>query len=181
MSEETKKIITSGLLLFAALAWLWPLLLGMQMEMEERKKRNEPPQYDERQRIARLRAGNHTLFVLIGFLIAWTAADKFGRFDWTGSLLDMTLCGLILAWCVWASECILRDAFTTWKDKRKNADALSVYYCGLILFWINPASGPGLCGSWAPFIFACAGTAALFGIVIYKAWKRKKTETGELL
>ena len=58
LSEETKTVITAALLIFAAAAWIWPLALGIHLEQEARKKRNEPPEYDERQRIARLRAGN---------------------------------------------------------------------------------------------------------------------------
>ena len=50
MSEETKTIITVALLVFAAAAWIWPLALGIHLEQEARKKRNEPPQFDERQR-----------------------------------------------------------------------------------------------------------------------------------
>lgn len=177
MSEETKTIITVALLVFAAVAWLWPLLYGMQLEIEAQKKRGDPPQYDERQRIARMRAGNHTLYVLLGFLLAWTAADQIGLFPWTSSILDMTMCALLLAWCVWASDCILHDAFVTWKDKRKDADALSLVYCWMLFFWTNPTdSGPEICDSWLPFIFACVNTAVLIFVVIYKARKWKKAE-----
>lgn len=182
MSEETEKIITVGLLLFAALAWLWPFVAAMNLELEERKKRNEPPQYDERQRIARLRAGNHALFVLLGFLLVWTIVDQFGWAAWTGSVLDMTLCGMLLAWCVWASDCILHDAFVTWKDKRKDADALSLTHCWILLYWTNPMEwGPEICDSWLPFVFACVNTAVLLFVVIYKARKRKKMEAEDAL
>lgn len=180
MSEETKTIVTVGLLLFAAIAWLWPLLLGMHLEMEERKKRKEPPQYDERQRLSRMRAGSHALYAVLGFLLVWAALDQLGRFDWTGSILDMTLCAMLLAWCVWASDCILHDAFVTWKDKRKDADVLSLNYCGLMIFWTRPDSGL-LCESWLPMIFSISSTAVLLGICIYKARKRKKAEIEDAL
>lgn len=176
MSHDTKTIITVGLLLFALAAWLWPLLAAIQIEEQERKKRGEPPQYDERQKIARLRAGNHALFALLGLLLAWTMADQFGWFDWTGSLLDMTICGMILAWGVWAAECILHDAFVTWKDKRKDADALALVYCWMLFFWTNPLAGPKVCDSWIPFCFSCVYVAVLSGIIIYKTRKRKRAE-----
>lgn len=177
MSKETETVITVGLILFAILAWLWPLLAAIQIEEEDRKRRNEPPQYDERQRIARLRAGNHTLFVLLGFLGIWTVVDQFGWFAWTGSVLDMTLCALILSWGVWASECILHDAFITWKDKRKDANALALVYCWMLFFWTNPSdSGPEVCDSWMPFIFSCVYAVVLTGVVIYKVKRRKKAE-----
>ena len=177
MSQETEKIITVALLVFAAAAWLWPLLMGMQFELEARKKRKEPPEYDERQRIARLRAGNHALYALLGFLLLWTVLDQLEWFAWTKSVLDMALCALILAWGVWAADCILHDAFVTWKDKRKDADALALVYCWMLLFWTNPSdSGPEVCDSWMPFIFSCVYVVVLTGVVIYKVKRRKKTE-----
>lgn len=41
MSKETETLIAVGLLLFAALAWLSPLLAAMQIEIDERKKRKD--------------------------------------------------------------------------------------------------------------------------------------------
>ena len=180
MSEETKTIITVALLVFAAAAWIWPLALGIHLEQEARKKRNEPPQFDERQRLAQLRAGNRALYALLGLLIIWTILDHFGWFSWTGFILDMTLCGLILAWGVWASDCILHDAFVPWKDKRKDADASALMYCWMLLFWTNPSdSGPGVCDSRMPFIFSCVYVAVLTGLIIYKMRKRKSAEVEE--
>ena len=162
MSEETKTIITVALLVFAAAAWIWPLALGIHLEQEARKKRNEPPQFDERQRLAQLRAGNRALYALLGLLIIWTILDHFGWFSWTGSILDMTLCGLILAWGVWAS------------------DASALMYCWMLLFWTNPSdSGPGVCDSRMPFIFSCVYVAVLTGLIIYKMRKRKSAEVEE--
>ena len=182
MSEETKTVITVALLVFAAAAWLWPLALGVHLEMEEQKKRNEPPAYDERQRIARLRAGNHTLYALLGFLLVWTVADQFGWFEWTGSVLDMTLCALLLAWGVWASDCILHDALVTWKDKRRDANAFPLIYCWMLFFWTNPTnSGWVGCESWLPFVFACVNTMALVIVILYKARKQKKAEIEDAL
>ena len=181
MSAETKNVVMACLLVFAAAAWLWPMLMGMYLEAEERKKRKEPPEYDERQRIARLRASSHALYVLVLFLIAWTVADQFGWFDWTDSLMDMTPCGLLAAWCVWSSESMLNDAFITWKDKRKDADAISLYYSGLVLWWTNMGSGPHISDSWLPFIFGCVTIFVQIGIIIYKARRRKRAESEELL
>ena len=174
MSEETKTVITVALLVFALAAWLWPLLTGIQFEREARKKRNEPPEYDERQRIARLRAGNRALYALMGFLLVWMIADQFGWFGWTGSIPDMTLCALILTWGMWSSDCILHDAFVPWKDRRKNADALALVYCWMLFSWTNPSdSGPEICDSWMPFIFSCVY------VIICKSRKRKRAEAEE--
>lgn len=177
MTQETKSIVTAALLLFAALAWLWPPLMAMHLEQEDRKKRNEPPPYDERQRLARMRAGNHALYVLLGFLLVWTAADQFGWFWWTGSMLDMTLCGIILAYGVWSADCVLHDAFASRNDKRPDFEFMPLTYCGLMLIWLTPTSSAAkLCDSWLPFIFWSAVMALLICVAIYKIRKRKKAE-----
>ena len=176
MNEETKTVITAGLLLFALAAWFWPLFLAVHLVAGDRKKRGEPPGYDERQKIARLKAGNHTLFVLLGFLGAWAAVDQVGRLPWTGSLLDMTLCALMLAWSVWAADCILHDAFVTWKDKRKNANAIVLTYCVSMSMFVRAFCVSGYCKSWMPFVFACAGAAVLAGVVLYKARQEKAAD-----
>ena len=179
MSNEMKTFITIGLLLFALAAWLWPLLFGVQLELEERKKRGEPPEFDERQRLIRLRAGNHTLFVLLGFLVLWAAADQLGWFAWTSSMLDMTLCALMLAWGVWASDCILHDGFASWKDKRKDADAASLTYCVSMGLFVRSFCASGVCASWVPFIFACANSAALCAVLLYKYRRAKSVAKSE--
>ena len=179
MSEETKTVITAALLIFAAAAWIWPLAMGIHLEQEARKKRNEPPEYDERQRIARLRAGNHALYALLSFLLVWTIADQFGRFDWTGSMPDMTLCALLLSWSVWAGDCILHDGFVSWKDKRKDANASVLTYCISMLFFVRAFCASEVCASWAPFLFACGNAAAMTAVVIWKARKEKQAAAGE--
>lgn len=176
MSEESKTVITVALLAFAAAAWLWPLLMGIQFELEARKKRNEPPEYDERQRIARLRAGNHALFALLGFLGVWMAVDQFGWFAWTGSTLDLTLCALLLAWGVWAADCVLHDAFATWKDKRKDANAAALTFCIPMASFVRSFCVSGACMSWTPFLFACANALILASVIFYKYRKTKKAE-----
>lgn len=175
MTQETKNIVTVALLAFAALAWFWPVLMAIHIEEEDRKKRNEPPPYDERQHLARMRAGNHALYALLGFLLAWAAADQFGWFWWTGSVLDMTLCGMLLAYSVWSADCILHDAIAGWNDRRPDFEFLPLAYCGSIFIWLVPTPGK-LCDSWMPFIFGCAGVVFLLSVAIYKMRKRKKAE-----
>lgn len=176
MSKESQTIITVGLILFAILAWLWPFVAAMQMELEARRKRGEPPEYDERQRIARLRAGNHALFALLGFLGVWMAVDQFGWFAWTGSTLDLTLCALLLAWGVWAADCVLHDAFVTWKDKRKDANAAALTFCIPMASFVRSFCVSGACMSWMPFLFACANALILASVIFYKYRKTKKAE-----
>lgn len=179
MSQETKTIITVALLVFAAAAWLWPLLMGMQFELEARKKRKEPPEYDERQRLARLRAGNHALYAVVGFLLVWTILDQLGRFAWTASMLDMTLCALLLSWGVWAGDCILHDGFVSWKDKRRDANASVLVYCTSMFFFVRSFCASDVCASWVPFLFACGNAAAMAVVVIWKARKEKRAAAEE--
>lgn len=179
MTQETKNIVTTALLLFTALAWFWPLMMAIHMEQEERKKRNELPQYDERQRLARMRAGNHALYVLLGFLLVWTMVEQFKWFPWTGSMLDMTLCGMILAYGVWSADCVLHDAFASWNDKRPDFEFLPLIHCGPIFTWLIPTSGARLCDTWLPFILGCVNIVFLLGVAIYKMRKRKKSEAEE--
>lgn len=114
--------------------------------------------------------------MLLGFLGAWAAVDQVGRLPWTGSLLDMTLCALMLAWSVWAADCILHDAFVTWKDKRKNANAIVLTYCVSMSMFVRAFCVSGYCKSWMPFVFACAGAAVLAGVVLYKARQEKAAD-----
>ena len=181
MSDKTQFAFIIGMLvllfgsyfgIMGAIGWL---------DKKEREKRGEPPRFDERQRIARLRAGNHALYALLGFLLLWTVLDQLEWFAWTKSILDMALCALILTWGVWAADCILHDAFVTWKNKRKDADALTLVYCWTLLLWTNPSdSGPEAVDSWLPFLFLCAYVVILSGIVIYKYRKRKKAEAEDM-
>lgn len=180
MTEETKRIITIALLLFAALAWLWPVLMALHIDQEERKKRGEPPPYDERQRFARMRAGNHALYVLLGFLFVWAMTDQFKWFWWTSSTLDMTLCGMILTYSVWSADCVLHDAIAGWNEKRPDFEFLPLTHTGLILVWLNPKSGARICDSWLPSLFSCAGVVFLLGVAIYKMRKRKKAEAEDM-
>ncbi|MBD5161731.1 MAG: hypothetical protein HDT14_06930 [Oscillibacter sp.] len=176
MSEGTITLITILLVVFALSAFIWPFALGIHLELEGRKKRGEPPDYDERQKLARQRAGNHALYALLGFLGLWVIVDQIGWFAWTSSVLDLVLCALILTWCVWASDCILHDGFSSWKDKQKNADALSGTYSLWIMLFVRPFCEHGITASWMPFIFAFVNIAALLTVVLYKARRDKKLD-----
>lgn len=174
MTKETQTLITVALIGFAVIAWLWPVLLGIHFELEERKKRNEPPDYDERQKLARQRAGNHALYVLLGFLGLWVIVDQIGWFSWTSSVLDMALCAMLLAWGVWMSECILNDAFVTWKNKQLGASGPAVTYITMMMTWTDNFHSTGTADSWMPFIFACGNMAVLCVVMIYKHRRDKR-------
>lgn len=177
MSGKAQTIFLICLLVFVALSWIWPYAMAIQIEWEARKKRGDPPDYDERQKLARLRAGNHALYVLLGFLMLWLIVDQFDWFAWTGAIIDMVLCALMLTWCVWSSECILNDAFVTWKNKQLGASGLALTYASLMLTWINNFKSIGIIDSRIPFVFACGNMAVLCTVMIYKYRKDKKLAT----
>lgn len=179
MSDSTITLITGLLFLFALSAFIWPLALGIHLELEGRKKRGEPPQYDERQKLARQRAGNHAMYVLLTFLVLWAIVNQIGWFAWTDSILDLVLCALILTWCVWASDCILHDGFSSWKDKQKNADNLSGTYSVLIMTFVRTFCENKITASWLPFIFAWVNIAVMLVVVTYKARRDKKAAQEE--
>lgn len=181
MSDGTITVITVLLFVFALSAFVWPLALGVHLELEERKKRGEPPAYDERQKLARLRAGSHAMYTLLFFLVFWAVMDQIGWFDWTSSILDLVLCALMLAWCVWASDCIWHDAFITWKDKRKDADILGMNYSIPMMFFVRAFCAAEITTSWVPFIFACANIVVLCIVVFCKYRRDKKAEKEGLL
>lgn len=176
MAEETKSIITVCLLLFAASAFIWPGAYAIYLEQQQRKK--ELPRFDERQRLARQQAGNHALYVLLGFLVLWAAVNQIGCFAWTDSVLDMALCALLLTWGVWASDCILHDGFTGWKEKN-TSNATALVYCTMMLNFVNTFRMSGIVDSWAPFAFAVGNILLLVVVVLYKG--QKDRQAGETL
>lgn len=172
----TQKVAVVSVLALIMGAYFGALALAGYFDWKERRKRGEPPRYDERQRLVRLRAGNHALAVLTAFLIVWAVVDWMGLFTWTEDIWSMVLCALLLAWGVWAADCILHDGFTGWKQRgASNLLALTVT-SGLLSI-----TRPGLCGSWFPFLFASADFLLLSGVVLYqyRMEKRAQQRAGE--
>lgn len=181
MSEGTITLITVLVFVFALSGFIWPLALGVHLEQEARKKRGEPPAYDERQKLARLRAGNHAMYVLLAFLALWAVVDRTGWFGWTESVLDLVLSAILLAWCVWASDCILHDGFSSWKDKRQDADVMVITYSMPVIMFVRTFCDCGITASWVPFIFACADLIVFCAVLLCKLKRAKRAEKEELL
>ena len=169
MSGKVQTAVLIGVLVLALLAWLGPLAAAVQMEWEAKKKRGGPPDYDERQRLARQRAGNHALYALVGFLALWAVVEQFGWFTWTGAVLDMVVCALLLAWCVWTVDCVLNDA-AAWGNKRFDGDGAALLSAVCMLSCISSIE---IFDSWAPCAFACGNIAALYGARLYKRRKER--------
>lgn len=175
-------IIGRGVLIvtiFIALAGLvWPIAAGVSAARQDRKTRGDPPLFDERQVLARLRAAVHTLFALLGFLVLWTVLDLSGRFSWTGSMTDLLLCALPLVHAVWSADCILHSAYTGWRG-RPDTDTLAVtaslYFC----FLPNAFRMGGLIETALPIVVSCSCSLLLAGIVLYQSRRGKRGEDAE--
>ena len=175
MSEETKTIITVALLVFAAAAWIWPLALGIHLEQEARKKRNEPPQFDERQRLAQLRAGNRALYALLGLLAVWTVLDMTGLAAWTDSVIDLFLCALALFHGVWTLDCLLHDAYIGWRAK-PHANGFASLIAMYLFFLTNTFRAGAVTATWLPLLFAGCGFGTVRGGVLWQQ-RREKGQT----
>lgn len=179
MTEGTQNVILVVLFLFVLSGFSWPLLVAMQQEMEQREKElGGLPRFDERQQLARLRAGCRSLAVLVVFLVLWAALDASGRFSWTGGASDVIVCALLLAWLVWVSDCTLHDAIVGWKEKEPFSGILLVTTLNLV----NALRAIEVIKSKFPVIFAWCIAFAYLGVLLYKHFKsRRKTgdEGGE--
>ena len=131
MTDGTKNLILAILLVFALAAFLWPLAAGIYIEQRDRRKRGEPPEYDERQALARLRAGSHALSFLLCYLAVWGVMELAGWFAWTGIIPLMILCGCLLTLMVWAADCILHDAWTGWSQRKQNIQGVIFLIWGI--------------------------------------------------
>ena len=178
MSDKTQFAFIIGMLvllfgsyfgIMGAIGWL---------DKKEREKRGEPPRFDERQRIARLRAGNHALCALIAFLVVWTILNQLG-YPWAQNIWTMLFCALLLTWGVWAADCVLHDGLIGWKEKKNSSDAFALTYTTTLLMISRPFQSSGVMDSWLPFIFAAADEAVLCAAVLYKYRKEKRAEKEE--
>ena len=176
MSNRTQFIAIIGMLALIFGAYLGALALIGYYDRKEHEKRGEPPRFDERQRIARLRAGNHALYALIIVLILWTVLDQLG-YDWLGNIWSMLFCALFLVWGVWSADCILHDGFIGWREQKNIPNSYALTYTVMMLV---PASHlRSIASSWLPEVFAFADAAVLCIVVLYKYRKEKRAEREE--
>lgn len=175
MSEGFKAAVLTLLVILAIAGLIWPLALGAYFEQQERKRRNEPPIFDERQRLVRLRACAHGLCALLGLGTVWTALDLTGRFPWTDSIIDLFLCALVLFNAVWTLDTLLHDAYAGWRTRNSGSASLIAMY---MLFLANAFRTGAVTATWLPMLFACAGFSAVLGAVLWKQ-RREKVQAGE--
>ena len=165
-----------ALLAFALSAIIWPLALGIYLEQQEQKReRKGLPRFDERQKLARLRASAHGLYALLGLLAVWTALDMAGAVPWTDSAIDLFLCALALFHSVWTLDCLLHDAYTGWRSGPRASGAASL--TAMYLFFLTNAFRSGaVTATWLPLLFAGGGFAAVSGGVL---WQQRREKRGD--
>lgn len=181
MSDGTITTITILLFVFVLSAFIWPIALGIHLELEGRKKRGEPPAYDERQKLARLRAGSRAMYALLFFLVLWAIVDQIGCFDWTASVLDLVLCALMLTFVVWSGECILRGAMLGF-NQRKSESGQIISYFSLGACWtiIGGTNTDAMSSSLRAVQMLMGGSFLILGILmLYARYKRRRSDAGD--
>ncbi len=176
-----EKAILAVLIIFAILMWLMPLAAGIYMEQQEQKKRGEPDnnkaQYDERQRLMRLKASGHALYALGGYLLVWLVLESMDILHWEARTVTLLMVGLLLAMTVWSGECILRGAMLGF-NQRNNEGSQIILYLAMGALWtaiggMNTASGSmGVAQLLMGVSFLILG-----GLMLYARHKRKQSES----
>ena len=119
-------------LVLAVLIYFLPLAAGLYMERRDRRTRGEPDpekaRYDERQKLIRLEAGTHAMYTDMIYLAAWFALEAFGLLAaWPERNLALLGCGLLLPVLVWNGECIFRDAYLGFNQRKRENNQLLLY------------------------------------------------------
>lgn len=177
MSNRTQFIAVIGMLALLFGAYLGTLGLVAYYDRKEHEKRGEPPRFDERQRTARLRAGNHALWALLLFLTAWTILNQLG-YAWAQNIWAMLFCALLLTWGVWAADCILHDGLLGWKEKKNLPDTFALTYTWVLFYPMDLFRKAGVTDSWLPVLFVAVDCIAI-GIAIFCKWRKEKREQQE--
>ena len=181
MSEGAKTAVLLALLVFALSAILWPLAMGIHQEQQaQREERRGRPRFDERQKLARLRASAHGLYALLGLLAVWTVLDLTGRAGWTDSSIDLFLCALALFHGVWTLDCLLHDAYIGWRAK-PHANGFASLIAMYLFFLTNAFRAGGVTATWLPLLFAGGSFGAVLGGVLWQQRREKGRTEGAAL
>lgn len=178
-----EKIILAVLVVFAILVYLVPLVAGIYMEEQERKKRGEPDnskaQYDERQKLIRLEAGMHALYTLVAYLLVWLVLEYLGvLLYWETRTFTLLAAGLLLTFVVWSGECILRGAMLGF-NQRKSESGQIISYFSLGACWtiIGGTNTDAVSGSLKAMQLLMGGSFLILGmLMLYARHKRRQAE-----
>ena len=184
--NTSEKIILAVLVVFAILVWLVPLIAGICMEEQERKKCGEPDnskaQYDERQKLIRLEAGVHTLYALGAYLLVWLILEYLDALlHWEARTFTLLAAGLLLTFVVWSGECILRGAMLGF-NQRKSESGQIISYFSLGACWaiIGGTNTDAMSGSLRAVQMLMGGSFLILGILmLYARHKRRRSDAGD--
>ena len=108
---------------------------------------------------------------LVVYLIVWAALDVRGGRAWTDEVSPMVLMGLLMAHLIWTAECILRDAWSSWKDGRPALGG-TVWVTSLIV-WQSMFWSKG--GVWrVAYVFLWADIVVLLALALFDERRRKR-------
>lgn len=181
--STSEKVILAIIVIFAIVVWLLPLIAGIYLEKQEQKKRGEPDsstaQYDERQKLIRLKASEHALYALGAYLLIWMVLEFLDVLHWEARTLALPAAGLLLAMAVWSGECILQGAMLGY-NQRKNESGQIIMYFALGACWtvIGGANLEAMSGSLgAVQMLMGASFLVMGGLMLYARHKRKLAES----
>ena len=178
MSDKTQFVAIIGMLALIFGAYLGALGLIGYYGRKEHEKRGEPPRFDERQRVVRLRAGNHALYALIAFLILWTILSQLD-YAWLGNIWSMLFCALFLVWGVWAADCIVHDGFIGWKEQKNIPNSYALSYTAMMI--LPARSVDSIADSWLPVVFVFADAIVLSFALLYTYIRGKRAKKEDTL
>lgn len=177
MKENLEMAVFLFFVILAVTCGLWPITVSIHECWKEAQKDEEKGRgrFDERQRFVQARAGVHALAALVAYLIVWAALDVRGNHAWTDQVSPMVLMGLLMAHLIWTAECILQDAWTSWKDRRPALGG-TVWVTSLIvwqkLYW-------SMGGVWrVAYILLWVDILILFALVLYDDRRQKRQGDG---
>ena len=173
MKENLELAVFLFFVVLAVACGLWPITASIHECWTEAQKDEEKGRgrFDERQRIAQAKAGVHALVTLVAYLIVWAALDVRGGRAWTDEVSPMVLMGLLMAHLIWTAECILRDAWSSWKDGRPALGG-TVWVTSLIV-WQSMFWSKG--GVWrVAYVFLWADIVVLLALALFDERRRKR-------
>lgn len=129
---KTDTVILVVVLVLAGLIYILPMVAGICIEQQDRKKRGEPdPEkalYDERQRLIRLEAGNHALYAAFAYLVVWLVLETADVLTWPGRMVPLLGGGLLFPLQVREGECILRGARMGYNQRKNESGQIAAYF-----------------------------------------------------
>lgn len=181
--STSDRVILAVLVVFAILVYLIPLIAGIYMEEQERKKRGEPDnskaQYDERQKLIRLEAGVHTLYALGAYLLVWLILEYLDALShWETRTFTLLAAGLLLTFVVWSGECILRGAMLGFNQRKsENGQIISYFSLGACWTVIGSANTDTMSGSLRAVQLLMGVSFLILGVLmLYARHKRRQAE-----